>query len=164
MYFSEYLYPHCAYSFLYLKLLYGKNDDLKLPFEKELKSGNFGELHAECLTDTWIGKSRCTSFFLSNNTEYIAYYVNIYINLFCFRWAFIDLTAGPFSWGPAVGGEGVRTELSLPNVQNTIGAVTGTCDNCACIRLVCLYVLPFKIRLRCCNYARLWVDQIETSL
>ncbi|KAG0473957.1 hypothetical protein HPP92_015814 [Vanilla planifolia] len=34
-----------------------------------------------------------------------------------------DLSAGPFSWGPAVGGEGVRTELSLPNVNKTIGAV-----------------------------------------
>ncbi|RWW25470.1 hypothetical protein GW17_00010188 [Ensete ventricosum] len=41
----------------------------------------------------------------------------------CFRWAFIDLSAGPFSWGPAVGGEGVRTELSLPNVGKTVGAV-----------------------------------------
>jgi hypothetical protein len=49
--------------------------------------------------------------------------------IFCIRWAFIDLTAGPFSWGPAVGGEGVRTELSLPNVQKTIGAVAGTVDS-----------------------------------
>ncbi|TXG61175.1 hypothetical protein EZV62_012538 [Acer yangbiense] len=58
-----------------LQLLKGKNEDMKILFEKELK------------------------------------------------WAFIDLTAGPFSWGPAVGGEGVRTELSLPNVGKTIGAV-----------------------------------------
>ena len=48
------------------------------------------------------------------------------LNAFCIRWAFIDLSAGPFSWGPAVGGEGVRTELSLPNVEKTIGAVAGT--------------------------------------
>jgi hypothetical protein len=40
------------------------------------------------------------------------------------RWAFIDLSAGPFAWGPAVGGEGVRTESSLPNVEKTIGAVS----------------------------------------
>lgn len=46
--------------------------------------------------------------------------------MYCIRWAFIDLSAGPFSWGPAVGGEGVRTELSLPNVGKTIGAVSGT--------------------------------------
>jgi hypothetical protein len=47
----------------------------------------------------------------------------------CIRWAFIDLSAGPFSWGPAVGGElSVRTELSLPNVEKTIGAVSGTAD------------------------------------
>lgn len=64
--------------------------------EKELKSGELAGLHPECLTDTWIGRD---------------------------RWAFIDLSAGPFSWGPAVGGEGVRTNLSLPNVGKTIGAV-----------------------------------------
>lgn len=79
-----------------LQFLNGKNEDLKLFLEKDLKSGDFSGFHAECLTDTWIGKN---------------------------RWAFIDLTAGPFSWGPAVGGEGVRTELSLPNVGKTIGAV-----------------------------------------
>ncbi|KAL4590094.1 hypothetical protein LXL04_003013 [Taraxacum kok-saghyz] len=79
-----------------IQLLYGKNEDMKLQWAKDLKSGDFSGLHAECLTDTWIGKD---------------------------RWAFIDLSAGPFSWGPAVGGEGVRTELSLPNVEKTIGAV-----------------------------------------
>ncbi|EOY32199.1 Uncharacterized protein TCM_039797 isoform 1 [Theobroma cacao] len=80
-----------------LQLLNGKNEDMKLLLESELRSGEFSDHHAECLTDTWIGKDS--------------------------RWAFIDLTAGPFSWGPAVGGEGVRTELSLPNVGKTIGAV-----------------------------------------
>ncbi|XWS52343.1 hypothetical protein CRYUN_Cryun11dG0059800 [Craigia yunnanensis] len=79
-----------------LQLLNGKNEDMKLLLERGLKSGDFNDHHAECLTDTWIGRN---------------------------RWAFIDLTAGPFSWGPAVGGEGVRTELSLPNVGKTIGAV-----------------------------------------
>ncbi|XP_073277260.1 uncharacterized protein [Primulina huaijiensis] len=80
-----------------LQLLKGKSEDLKFILEKELKSGDFSGFHAECLTDTWIGKH---------------------------RWAFIDLTAGPFCWGPSVGGEGVRTEQSLPNVEKTIGAVT----------------------------------------
>ncbi|PIN16212.1 UTP--glucose-1-phosphate uridylyltransferase [Handroanthus impetiginosus] len=80
-----------------LQFLNGKNDDLKLLLEKDLKSGDFSGFHAECLTDTWIGNH---------------------------RWAFIDLTAGPFSWGPSVGGEGVRTEQSLPNVEKTIGAIT----------------------------------------
>ncbi|KAF4353914.1 hypothetical protein G4B88_009392 [Cannabis sativa] len=79
-----------------LQLLKGKNEDMKLVFEKELRSGDYSA-QAECLTDTWIGKD---------------------------RWAFIDLSAGPFSWGPAVGGEGVRTELSLPNVEKTIGSVS----------------------------------------
>ncbi|KAM7469131.1 hypothetical protein LguiA_007314 [Lonicera macranthoides] len=79
-----------------LQMLNGNNEDIKILLEKDLKSGDFTDLHAECLTDTWIGRD---------------------------RWAFIDLSAGPFSWGPAVGGEGVRTELSLPNVEKTIGAV-----------------------------------------
>ncbi|XP_004513127.1 uncharacterized protein [Cicer arietinum] len=79
-----------------LQLLKGKDQDLKLLLERVLKSGDYGGLQAECLTDTWIGKDS--------------------------RWAFIDLSAGPFSWGPAVGGEGVRTEASLPNVERTIGA------------------------------------------
>ncbi|KAG9450142.1 hypothetical protein H6P81_010107 [Aristolochia fimbriata] len=78
------------------QVLHSKNDDLKLLWEKELKSGELDGLHPECATDTWIGSD---------------------------RWAFIDLSAGPFSWGPAVGGEGVRTERSLPNVTHTIGAV-----------------------------------------
>ena len=52
--------------------------------------------------------------------------VSLLYHLYYVRWAFIDLSAGPFSWGPAVGGEGVRTELSLPNVEKTIGAVAGT--------------------------------------
>lgn len=79
-----------------IQILKGKNEDMKQLFGKELKSGDLSGIHAECLTDTWIGKD---------------------------RWAFIDLSAGPFSWGPAVGGEGVRTELRLPNVKKTIGAV-----------------------------------------
>ncbi|XP_028770221.1 uncharacterized protein LOC114727689 isoform X2 [Neltuma alba] len=80
-----------------LQLLKGKHKDLKILMERVLKSGDFSGLHAECLTDVWIGKD---------------------------RWAFIDLNAGPFSWGPSVGGEGVRTEASLPNVDKTIGAVS----------------------------------------
>uniref|UniRef100_A0A2P2MF99 DUF7906 domain-containing protein n=1 Tax=Rhizophora mucronata TaxID=61149 RepID=A0A2P2MF99_RHIMU len=85
-----------------LQLLNGKNENMKLLVEKELKSGGFIDFQDECLTDTWIGKD---------------------------RWAFIDLTAGPFSWGPAVGGEGVRTEFSLPNVEKTIGAVAEISEN-----------------------------------
>ncbi|XP_027357760.1 uncharacterized protein LOC113867036 isoform X2 [Abrus precatorius] len=81
-----------------LQLLKGKDQDLKLLLEKVLKSGDYNGFQAECLTDTWIGKD---------------------------RWAFIDLSAGPFSWGPAVGGEGVRTEASLPSVEKTIGTTSG---------------------------------------
>ena len=31
---------------------------MKLAFEKDLRSGDFSDIHAECLTDTWIGKDR----------------------------------------------------------------------------------------------------------
>ncbi|KAK8953778.1 hypothetical protein KSP39_PZI002512 [Platanthera zijinensis] len=79
-----------------VQMLYGKKDDLSDILGEGLKSGDFTGLQTECLTDTWIGAN---------------------------RWAFIDLSAGPFFWGPAVGGEGVRTEHSLPNVGKTIGAV-----------------------------------------
>lgn len=33
-----------------------------------------------------------------------------------FRFAFLDLTAGPFEWGPIIGGEGVRSFDSKPKV------------------------------------------------
>ncbi|XP_020578333.1 uncharacterized protein LOC110023327 [Phalaenopsis equestris] len=79
-----------------IQMLHGKKDDLSDLLLEGLKLGDFTGFQAECLTDTWIGPN---------------------------RWMFIDLSAGPFSWGPAVGGEGVRTELSLPNVGKTIGAV-----------------------------------------
>lgn len=108
---------------LCFKLLKGKNEDMKF-LEKKLKSGDFSGLHAECLTDTWIGKDR---FFLSLIHSLLSHsHKDVSTKHFdCFRWAFIDLTAGPFAWGPAVGGEGVRTELTLPNVGKTIGAVAG---------------------------------------
>ncbi|URE06439.1 hypothetical protein MUK42_20614 [Musa troglodytarum] len=79
-----------------VQMLHGTKNDVSILFERELKSGELKSLHPECLTDTWVGRD---------------------------RWAFIDLSAGPFSWGPAVGGEGVRTELSLPIVGKTVGAV-----------------------------------------
>ena len=31
------------------------------------------------------------------------------------RFAWVDLAAGPFAWGPVDGGEGVRTHSSLPD-------------------------------------------------
>ncbi|KAF6169702.1 hypothetical protein GIB67_004094 [Kingdonia uniflora] len=67
-----------------VQLMNGKNEDMQLLLEKEFKSEKLAGVHAECLTDTWMGKD---------------------------QWAFIDLS------------EGVRTEVSLPNVEKTIGAV-----------------------------------------
>lgn len=40
------------------KILKGKSEDMKLLYEKELRSGDFNGVHAECLTDMWIGKDR----------------------------------------------------------------------------------------------------------
>jgi hypothetical protein len=50
-----------------------------------------GVVAEECLVDVWIGHN---------------------------RFAFIDLTAGPFHWGPSIAGEGARTIHSLPIVPN----------------------------------------------
>ena len=47
-----------GFQFLHFKLLKGKNEDMKLLYGKGLKSENLGDLHAECLTDAWIGKDR----------------------------------------------------------------------------------------------------------
>ncbi|KAF6157087.1 hypothetical protein GIB67_041548 [Kingdonia uniflora] len=79
-----------------MQLMNGKNEDMQLLQEKEFNFEKLAGVHAECLTDTWMGKD---------------------------RWAFIDLSPGPFSWGPSVGGEGVYTEVSLPNVEKANGTV-----------------------------------------
>ena len=44
----------------------------------------------ECLVDSWVASGRL---------------------------AFMDISAGPFQWGPVVGGEGVRTPASLPSID-----------------------------------------------
>eukprot|EP00271_Cylindrocystis_brebissonii_P006328 TRINITY_DN19063_c0_g1_i1.p1 TRINITY_DN19063_c0_g1~~TRINITY_DN19063_c0_g1_i1.p1 ORF type:complete len:958 (+),score=258.02 TRINITY_DN19063_c0_g1_i1:129-3002(+) len=59
---------------------------------KALKEGKEGGWAPDCLTDSWVGTH---------------------------RWAMLDLTAGPFSWGPLAGGEGVRSNWSLPSVTKT---------------------------------------------
>ncbi|KAJ7540824.1 hypothetical protein O6H91_10G032800 [Diphasiastrum complanatum] len=81
------------------QLMNGRNRDLASIFWKGIKSEQVFGLKPECLVDTWVGKE---------------------------RWAFVDLTAGPFSWGPAVGGEGVRTEKSLPSVEESFGKLPVT--------------------------------------
>ncbi|XP_062219032.1 uncharacterized protein LOC133918919 isoform X2 [Phragmites australis] len=79
-----------------VQILHGTKDELHGILESALQSSDLKGLHGQCLTDIWIGRD---------------------------RFAFIDLSAGPFAWGPSVGGDGVRTELSLPNVAKTVGAV-----------------------------------------
>ncbi|EGG17854.1 hypothetical protein DFA_08855 [Cavenderia fasciculata] len=46
-------------------------------------------LSENCLVDSWISEKRFT---------------------------FIDLTAGPFEWGPAIGGTGLKSNISLPKI------------------------------------------------
>eukprot|EP00003_Mantamonas_plastica_P007625 TRINITY_DN1647_c0_g1_i3.p1 TRINITY_DN1647_c0_g1~~TRINITY_DN1647_c0_g1_i3.p1 ORF type:complete len:958 (-),score=294.74 TRINITY_DN1647_c0_g1_i3:8-2881(-) len=48
-------------------------------------------MRENCLVDTWLSKK---------------------------RFMIIDLAAGPFNWGPVIGGEGVRCAASLPNVSH----------------------------------------------
>ncbi|AQK70816.1 hypothetical protein ZEAMMB73_Zm00001d016452 [Zea mays] len=79
-----------------VQILHGTKDEVHDIVQSALKSSDLKGLHAQCLTDIWIGRE---------------------------RFAFVDLSAGPFAWGPSVGGDGVRTELSLPNVAKTVGAV-----------------------------------------
>jgi hypothetical protein len=49
--------------FWYLKVLKGKDRDLRLLLERVLKSADYGGFQAECLTDTWIGKDRFNLFY-----------------------------------------------------------------------------------------------------
>jgi len=57
-----------------------------------LKVQSQGEtVHEDCLVDTWVSQERL---------------------------AFIDLQAGPFHWGPAIVGEGVRTLDSIPEAPH----------------------------------------------
>lgn len=58
--------------------------------KRALRDGAGAGWEPDCLVDTFVGPG---------------------------RWALVDLSAGPFSWGPLVGGEGVRTEASLPSVE-----------------------------------------------
>lgn len=76
-----------------------------------------------CLLDTWVGNRRV---------------------------GFIDLAAGPFEWGPVVGGEGLRTKASLPNVSMFVANVTGAL---ACFSLCPLSPLVDFKRI-CCSQTR----------
>lgn len=62
---------------------------------------NSQAMHEDCLSDVWISHQ---------------------------RFAFIDLTAGPFAWGPTISGEGTRTIHTLPSVlrvsNSSLGHVT----------------------------------------
>lgn len=57
----------------------------------------------------WLGIQR-TVFDVDNNNFYL-FFENI-------RHIFLDLTAGPFEWGPIIGGEGVRSKASVPRVPH----------------------------------------------
>ena len=50
----------------------------------------------DCLVSTWVGRG---------------------------RWVLIDLTAGSFDWGPALGGDGVVHRGSLPRLDDYFGIV-----------------------------------------
>nr|XP_024395234.1 uncharacterized protein LOC112291681 isoform X2 [Physcomitrium patens] len=75
------------------KILAGRSGEGNGLF-RALKDAKPTNLQADCLVNTWVGKE---------------------------RWAFLDLTAAPFTWGSTVGGEGVRVERSLPSVDESFG-------------------------------------------
>ncbi|KAL3688199.1 hypothetical protein R1sor_014508 [Riccia sorocarpa] len=78
------------------QILNGRDLELASTLRRGLKPGEESGLRSECLVDTWVGPA---------------------------RWAFVDLTAGPATWGPAVGGDGVRTEMTLPSVDRSFAHV-----------------------------------------
>lgn len=39
------------------------------------------------------------------------------------RWAYVDLTAGGFDWGPALGGDGVVHRHTMPSVLDRFSAL-----------------------------------------
>lgn len=50
-------------------MLHGKKDDLSDLLLEGLNSGDFTGLHAECLTDTWIGANRYRHWINSNTAS-----------------------------------------------------------------------------------------------
>lgn len=78
-------------------ILHRKGSDIASALQRELRQEENSGLQSECLVDTWVSNE---------------------------RWAFIDLSAGPFTWGPAVGGVGVRTEHTIPSVDNMLGGLS----------------------------------------
>ncbi|XP_024530236.1 uncharacterized protein LOC9659220 isoform X2 [Selaginella moellendorffii] len=78
------------------QVLSESSHDLAFSLKRTLKNPDAFKTVEECLVDTWTGQG---------------------------RWAFIDLTAGPFHWGPTVGGVGVRTVGSLPSVEKLFGSL-----------------------------------------
>eukprot|EP00850_Spirogloea_muscicola_P008409 SM000044S16056 [mRNA] locus=s44:724838:732915:- [translate_table: standard] len=72
------------------QIIKGQNLEMSASLRRALQEGNQSHWQPDCLSDTYVGGE---------------------------RWALIDLTAGPFTWGPRVGGQGFRTEDTLPNVE-----------------------------------------------
>ncbi|KAH7437926.1 hypothetical protein KP509_05G095700 [Ceratopteris richardii] len=83
------------------EIIHKDGSDIASALRRALRQEENAGLHPDCLVDTWVGNE---------------------------RWAFVDLTAGPFSWGPAVGGVGVRTELSLPSIDKLSESLSATTD------------------------------------
>jgi len=57
------------------------------------KISNQGGVTENCLVENWIGSA---------------------------RFAFVDLSAGPFSWGPMAGGQGLKTFPLFPNLEDKV--------------------------------------------
>jgi len=70
------------------------SDPAAAAYVKRIVQAEAAGVHESCLVDTWVGAGR-------------------------YLWA--DLSAGPFQWGPLVGGSGLREAHSLPSVEDHFG-------------------------------------------
>jgi hypothetical protein len=79
------------------------------------------DVHENCLVDNWVShdrfdrRSRKKN---NNNKTTKSFYHHLFYTFFYNRFAFIDLSAGPFEWGPAIAGEGIRSRFTLPKVPS----------------------------------------------
>ena len=71
-------------------------------------------LTENCITDNWISSDRfdCPENNLTTNKNESPPCNQINFD----RFAWIDLAAGDFEWGPSIAGEGIRSKYSVPKV------------------------------------------------
>jgi hypothetical protein len=80
-----------------------------------------GKAQEDCLVDNWVGHARCVStlgLLLPTCIAAPLSFVRSNTLVGRSRYAWLDLSAGPFKWGPVVAGQGVRSHSTLPRVPS----------------------------------------------